>query len=95
VVVTRGEQGALIVIDEAATSFVPSAAVDVVDTTGAGDAFSCALTVALAGGTSLADAVAFAGCAGALVCTRLGVIPALPDRASVEACLAERGDERG
>jgi ribokinase len=58
--------------------------VSVVDTTGAGDAFTCALAVALAEGQPLADAVRFATHAGALACTKLGVIPALPRRAEVE-----------
>jgi len=41
--------------------------------------------VALAERRPLSDAVRFAACAGALACTRLGVIPALPSRAEVEA----------
>jgi ribokinase len=61
-----------------------------VDTTGAGDAFTCALGVALAeAGTadeaSLLAAARFAVYAGALACTRLGVVPALPTRAELEA----------
>jgi ribokinase len=64
--------------------------VNVVDTTGAGDAFTCALGVALAEGQPLADAVRFATCAGALACTRLGVIPALPDRKDLDALLNAR-----
>jgi ribokinase len=59
--------------------------VTVVDSTGAGDAFTSALAVALAEQRPLLDAVRFAACAGALACTRLGVIPALPSRAEVEA----------
>jgi ribokinase len=62
----------------------PGVAVDVVDTTGAGDAFNAGLGVALAEGRSLVDAVQFANCAGALACTRLGVIPALATRAMVD-----------
>jgi sugar/nucleoside kinase (ribokinase family) len=34
--------------------------------------------------TPLDDAVRYAAAAGALACTKLGVIPALPDRAAVE-----------
>jgi ribokinase len=87
-VVTRGGEGALIVTADGHTEHVPGRKVDVVDTTGAGDAFTCALGVALAEGKPLPEAVRFAVCAGALACTRLGVIPALPSRAEVEALLA-------
>jgi ribokinase len=86
-VVTRSERGALIVAADGATQPVPGVRVNVVDTTGAGDAFTCALGVALAEGQPLVDAVRFAVCAGALACTKLGVIPALPTRAEVEALL--------
>jgi ribokinase len=87
-VVTLGAEGALIVRGDGASEHVPGVAVPVVDTTGAGDAFTCALAVALAEGQSLTDAVRFATHAGALACTQLGVIPALPRRAEVEARLA-------
>jgi ribokinase len=84
-VVTRGSQGALVVTADGATHHVPGVPVEVVDTTGAGDAFTCALGVALAERRPLLEAVWFATYAGALACTRLGVIPALPTRAEVEA----------
>mgnify|MGYP000510087234 CR=1 FL=1 len=86
-VVTRGGDGALIVTADGHVEHVPGRAVNVVDTTGAGDAFTCALGVALAEGRALPDAVRFAVCAGALACTRLGVIPALPYRRDVDAML--------
>lgn len=87
VVATRGVHGAVVVAGSSrAPAFaVPGAAVDVVDTTGAGDAFSAALGVARAEGQSLVDAACFAVAAGALACTKLGVVPALPARASVDA----------
>jgi ribokinase len=86
-VVTRGGEGALIVTADGAAEHVPGRKVNVVDTTGAGDAFTCALGVALAEGRPLLDAVRFAVCAGALACTRLGVVPALARRAEVEEML--------
>lgn len=85
VVVTRGGAGALIIHEDGAAEQVQGVQVDVVDTTGAGDAFNCALAVSLAKGGSLADAVRFATHAGALTCTKLGVIPALPYASDVEA----------
>ena len=88
VVVTRGSRGALVVTADGATQHVPGVTVPVVDTTGAGDAFTCALGVALAEGQRLLDAVRFAARAGALAVTRLGVIPALPTRTEVAALTA-------
>jgi len=84
-VVTRGRQGALVITADGATHAVPGVPVKVVDTTGAGDAFTSALAVALAEKQPLLEAVRFATLAGALACTRLGVVPALPSRAEVEA----------
>lgn len=87
VVLKRGAAGALLVTG-ALTRHFPSFRVDVVDTTGAGDAFSAALTIGLAEGKSLTEAVRFANAAGALAVTRLGTLPAMPTRAETEALLA-------
>ncbi|MCC7161797.1 MAG: ribokinase [Anaerolineae bacterium] len=89
VIVTMGEQGAL-VLNRAGMTHVPAVPVQVIDTTGAGDAFNAALAVALAEGRELADAVKWANCAGALECTRLGVIPGLPQRESVAELYKQR-----
>jgi ribokinase len=84
IIVTMGEQGSLVLTD-GETFHVPSVAVKVVDTTGAGDAFNSGLAMALAEGKDLTSAVKYATCAGALACTRLGVIPALASRPAVDA----------
>jgi ribokinase len=86
-VVTLGAEGALVVCEDGVSEHIPCAEVAVVDSTGAGDAFTSALAVALAEGNTLADAARFAACAGALACTALGVIPSLPRRAEVEQLL--------
>jgi ribokinase len=86
IVLTQGEQGALIVTKDETLS-VPAKKVDVVDTTGAGDAFSGTLAATLAEGRSLEEAVRYAVAAGGLACTQLGVIPALPNRRDVETLL--------
>jgi ribokinase len=83
-VVTLGEKGALVLTDEGVTE-MPGLAVNVVDTTGAGDAFNSGLAVKLAEGASVLEAVKFASCVGALACTKLGVIPSLAFRADVDA----------
>lgn len=67
---------------------VPTFEVDVVDTTGAGDAFTGALAVVLAEGMALEPALRFANAAAALSVTRLGTAPAMPRREEVEALLA-------
>ena len=61
--------------------------IEVVDTTGAGDVFVAALTVALMEQQSPQDALRFACAAGALATTRPGAQPAAPTRAEVEAML--------
>jgi ribokinase len=86
VVMTRGPEGAL-VVDPGGMLAVPSHDVEVVDSTGAGDAFNGALAVALAEGDDLAAAASRAVAAGALACTKLGVIPSLPTRAELDAFL--------
>lgn len=87
-IVTMGEKGALILTGDQTTP-VPGVAVEVVDTTGAGDAFNAGLAVALAEGRSLVESVKYANCAGALACTKLGVIPALGYRAQVDELYAK------
>lgn len=79
VVVTLGRTGALVLTDEL-DLMVPAVGVDVVDTTGAGDAFNSGFAVALAEGRDIVDAVRFGVVCGGLACTALGVIPGLPDR---------------
>ncbi len=61
--------------------------VEVVDTTGAGDAFCGALATRLAEGASAGEALRFACAAGALACAGAGAQPALPRRAEVDARL--------
>jgi len=87
-IVTMGEKGALILSGKN-MSEVPGVEVDVVDTTGAGDAFNAGLAVAIAQGWELVEAVKFANCAGALTCTIFGVIPALGKRDMVEELYAK------
>jgi ribokinase len=83
VVVTLGERGAF-VATAADTYSIPAPKVNVVDTTGAGDAFNGALAVALSEGEPLRQAVTFANYAGALAVTKREVIPALPTRSELE-----------
>ena len=88
VVVTLGRSGALILTDDLDLK-VAAVPVAVVDTTGAGDAFNSGFAVGLAEGRGLVDAVRFGVVCGAIACTRLGVIPSLPDRASADALFSQ------
>ena len=82
-IVTQGARGALVFAGDEPIE-IPSVTVDVVDTTGAGDAFNSGLAVALAEGKDLLTAVKYGCCSGALACTKLGVIPSLATRDEVE-----------
>lgn len=62
--------------------------VTAIDTVGAGDAFTAALTVALVEGQEPAAALRFACAAGAAAATRAGAQPSLPMRSEVEGLLA-------
>jgi ribokinase len=85
VVVTLGTRGAEIRRRGHPPVAQPPFDVDVVDTTGAGDAFSATIAWALADGRSLEDAVRLAAGAGALACRSVGARSSLPDLAELEA----------
>ena len=63
----------------------PGFAVDVVDTTAAGDTFNAAFAVALAENRNTAGALRFANAAAALSVTKLGAQTSAPLRAEVDA----------
>jgi len=90
VVVTLGPKGAH-VFSRDFEGLVPAFKVPVVDTTGAGDAFSAALAVALSEGMSIEKAVVFANAVAAIKTTRLGAQEGLPYREEVNKFLSERG----
>ena len=69
-------------------------AVDVVDTTAAGDTFCGTLVAALARGEALAQALREASAASALACTTAGAQSSIPARAAVLAMLDAAGRTR-
>lgn len=77
VVMTLGENGALLINASSCTHF-PAVQVRAVDTTGAGDAFNAGLATALAHAAPIEQAVQFAVVIGAMAVTKEGVIPSLP-----------------
>jgi ribokinase len=84
VVVTVGDDGAVFSGGESA-QHLTAPKVEVVDTTGAGDAFVGALAARLADNAPLEDAVAYAVRAGAAAVTKEGAQGALPTPETVEA----------
>ena len=87
---TLGERGCLCVTAAGSEHVSGFAVPEVVDTTGAGDAFNATLAVALAEGRSLAEAARFANAAAALCCTRLATLPSYHTRDQVDAFMEER-----
>ena len=77
VVVTLGAEGALLA-DGAGTRRVPGVPATVVDTTGAGDAFTGTLAATLATGADLDAAARRAVVAGALAVETAGAVPSIP-----------------
>ena len=82
VLVTLGARGALLLDGEAAQR-LPAPAVEVVDTTGAGDAVNGALAAELAAGRALPDAVGFALAAAARSTCAAGARAGMPRRHEV------------
>jgi ribokinase len=86
VVVTLGAAGA-IAVGAGGTVRVPAFPVEVIDTVGAGDAFSGALAASLAAGAPIEDALLVASATGGLTCTRRGAVDAMPTREEVVALM--------
>lgn len=87
VATTYGSRGASLRKDGALIAEAVPPAVTAVDTVGAGDAFTAALTVALVEGAEPVEALRFACAAGAAAATHAGAQPSLPTRDEVEALL--------
>ncbi len=87
VAVTQGARGALVVTRDEVIE-VPAYAVDVVDTTGCGDAFSAGFVLGRAQGRSLADSAALGCATAAQVAGGLGTDAGAYDLAAVEAFMA-------
>ncbi len=87
-VLTRGPRGALLLTPSSEVDS-PAPAVTVVDTVGAGDAFTAALLMELLSGQTLEDAAMKANAAAAYVCTQPGATPTLPPTLSRRAALSD------
>lgn len=89
VAVTLGERGAL-AFDATQVFESPGIAVDVADTTGAGDAFAGAFGVGLACRLDLPEALELANCVASLSVRSLGAQAGLPSLAEVSSILGTR-----
>ena len=75
---TRGAKGSLLVTADGAASDLPGTPVTVIDTVGAGDAFTAAVTLGLLAGWPLSKLHAHAERVAAYVCTQPGGAPPIP-----------------
>lgn len=87
--ITLGARGAALVTADA-VEFFSGIAVDVVDTTAAGDTFAGYLGASLAGGADIVEAIRRAMAAGALSVTVVGASPSIPHAAAVDSIMTGR-----
>lgn len=99
VVVTMGERGAWFTNGTVSRDVEPFD-VDVVDPLGAGDGFMAAMLAQLIGKRieelscdEIYQIIRIANASGALTCTRMGVIPALPTKAELNEFLESKGEK--
>ena len=83
--ITYGAKGAVLMQGGEVVARSKPPAIEVVDTTGAGDTFTAALTLAMIEGHEFQAALDFACAAGAAAATRAGAQPSLPLRAEVDS----------
>ena len=81
-IITMGRRGCMIV-DRNDSRHVKAFDVDLVDQSGAGDAFAGALAAFCAVGGDIVSGVKFASAAGALACTKFGSVEALPSKMEI------------
>ena len=75
-VVTLGEHGAIYAAKDGEAGYAPAQPVDVIDTTGAGDAFFAGCTIGLTYGKTMAEACAIGTrLAASVICTKESVCP--------------------
>jgi ribokinase len=87
VAITKGSKGAMLRRNGRRIANAEAPKVRAIDTVGAGDSFTAALTLALIEGQDPSAALRFACAAGAAATMKAGAQPSLPDRAAVEHLL--------
>lgn len=83
VIITLGKVGCFVYDGSDEGYMVPGFTVDVVDTTGAGDAFNGAFATFIAEGYELKEAVIRSNAVAALAVTKIGTAPAMPFKEDV------------
>jgi ribokinase len=94
VIITLGSYGSVLVSRSEAVHY-PAFKVNVVDTTGAGDAFNAGLAVALSKGIDIKEAVVWANAAAALKLMKLGAQTGLPYQDELLDFLKKHSDYKG
>lgn len=89
VVVTLGDQGAVLQTEHAQTYHVPAQCVNVVDTTAAGDTMIGAFVARHLAGHSMLDALVWASAAAALCVSRSGAQSSIPTFAQITTFLSQ------
>ena len=92
VIITLGEKGALIAQGEQ-SRFVPAFKVNVVDTPGAGDAFTAGMAFGVVHGASLADAARFGCLVAARAVTMRESVPSFGTLAEIHSFAKQNGFE--
>ncbi|MDR1621464.1 MAG: PfkB family carbohydrate kinase [Synergistaceae bacterium] len=90
VIITLGSQGCYLK-NHRHEKYFPSYPFQALDTTGAADAFICALAVYLNENLDIVEAIPRANCAAGFCVSRRGVLPAMVDRTTLELYLSSRG----
>jgi len=90
IVLKRGSEGVVVTTKEERVA-VGSYKVEVVDSTGAGDAFAAGFISGVLDRASWREAAAFGNAVAAIKCTRMGAQAGLPHREEVEGFIARRG----
>lgn len=88
IIITLGQRGCFW-SDGKSKMYFPAARFDVVDTTGAADAFAAALAVYLSRGKPMKDAIRYATVAAGFSTTKRGVPPSLIDHSTLEFLMLE------
>ncbi len=95
VLITRGSEGMTLAESDGSCRHLPAAALsEVRDATGAGDTVSAVVTLALAGGASLADAARLSNLAAGIVVRRLGAAVVTPGELAAAIDSAAPTEER-
>ncbi len=91
-VITMGRKGCM-VVDREGADHIPAFDIELVNQSGRGDAFTGALAAFCAIEDDIRGAVKFASAAGALACTKFGLIEALPTKADIILLLQKQDTE--